>query len=117
MSDTLTQLRELLDTKNRQDLEAQEAMPHCEHSVLKLVPRIISKNGEVFSIQASASHYCRPRDNVGPYTHVEIGAGFGKALEPYESDEVLGYVPIEAAAAAIDENGGIASTRRTRRTS
>lgn len=36
-------------------------------------PRIFCSDGFSVSIQASYSHYCIPRNNVGPYTHFEIG--------------------------------------------
>ena len=29
-------------------------------------------DGSSISIQASAFHYCTPRDNTGPYTHFEV---------------------------------------------
>lgn len=30
-------------------------------------------DGTTISVQASSSHYCTPRNNVGPYSHVEVG--------------------------------------------
>ena len=41
--------------------------------------RYILHDGTILSIQASAGHYCAPRNNIGPYTaaevHVVLGIG------------------------------------------
>lgn len=55
------------------------------------------------SIQVSGTHYCTPRDNVGPWSTVEVGFPDRKIRElmPYAEDadgdpknEAYGYVPI-----------------------
>ena len=39
----------------------------------KVQPRIRCRDGFEMSVQASRDHYCVPRDDAGPYTHVEVG--------------------------------------------
>jgi len=71
---------------------------------------IETASGTVLSVQASDFHYCLPRDDVGPYTHVEVE-------HPDAPEEwvprcswkpVYAYVPIEVVAAEIDRLGGFA---------
>ena len=38
-----------------------------------VVDRIVCADGHTLSVQASETHYCTPRDNRGPWTHVEVG--------------------------------------------
>jgi len=47
------------------------SLPYCEF--LKVRPWIICADGFTFSVQASETHYCRPRTNRGPYSAVEVG--------------------------------------------
>jgi hypothetical protein len=44
-----------------------------ETPYIQIRPRIIFSDGFSVSIQASSCHYCVPRNNIGPYTHFEIG--------------------------------------------
>ncbi len=77
-------------------------------------PSIQCKDGTTLSVQASQSHYSTPRQDKGPYTHVEVG--FPSVTPPaswkpyadgdYPSD-VYGWVPLEAVAAFIESHGGI----------
>ena len=67
------------------------------------------------SVQASQTHYCIPRNDVGPYTHVELA--FPSAPEPlllgYAEDPnnltetVYGYVPAGLLKALIIKHGGV----------
>jgi len=58
--------------------------------------------GFTFSVQASSTHYCTPRENEGPWSTVEVGFPDRKIKElmPYVEDEdeptetVYAYVPI-----------------------
>lgn len=79
-------------------------------------PRIYCMDGTSFSIQTGEYNYCTPRDNIGPWTHVELGFPSKKfdCLTPYqdnsESDQestVFGFVPIELVRDMIDKCGGI----------
>lgn len=81
------------------------------------VPWVTCANGGRVSVQASAHTYCRPRNNEGPYTHVELGFPTGLegkqliieyAEDPENWEEtVYGYVPIEKVAVLILMNGGV----------
>ena len=39
----------------------------------KTLPMVRCHDGFCMSVQASRDHYCEPRDDQGPYTHVEVG--------------------------------------------
>lgn len=43
-----------------------------EQVVFKIRESIKCSNGLQLSVQASENHYCTPRNNEGPYTHVEV---------------------------------------------
>jgi hypothetical protein len=83
---------------------------------VRLLPRLTCKNGLTLSVQASYTHYCTPRQDRGPWTHVEVGFPSVKveALMPYAeredkpTDTVYGWVPIELVEQVIQENGGLA---------
>ena len=78
---------------------------------------LVLKSGWSASIQASQTHYCTPRGEHGPYTHVEIG--YPTMEEPlilsYAEDPndpigtVYGYVPVGILKAIIIKHGGIVS--------
>lgn len=92
-----------------------------------LNPKIKFNNGGSASIQASRTHYSEPRNNVGPYTSMEIGYpsegteipdsllkyeetsqhGKGEGFNPYDS--IYAYVPVSVVKEFIEANGGIAS--------
>lgn len=79
-----------------------------------LYPRIVCNNGVSFSVQASSFHYCIPRDNNGPYSHVEVGF-LERTEHPSEWQEyregkdgdIYAYIPIELVVDFIRQNGGI----------
>jgi hypothetical protein len=80
---------------------------------LQQVPRVVCKSGLHMSVQASEMHYCEPRDNHGPWTHVEIGypSQILPELAPYNEDgygDIYAYVPIELVEQIIEDNGGFA---------
>lgn len=73
------------------------------------VEQIICQDGTRFSVQASAYTYCHPRDNTGPWTHVEVMTITDGVL-PHNwthdaGDNLAGYVPIEAVAKEIWDRG------------
>ena len=81
--------------------------------------RAFFKSGFSVSIQASETNYSSPRDNIGPYTSVELG--FPSAPEPliagYADDPedptgtVYGWVPVGLVKAmAIKHNGLVEGT-------
>lgn len=84
------------------------------YAIRRPATRITCADGFNLSVQASATHYCTPRDNEGPYTHVEIGfpSDVEPELMPYvedaerPTDTVYAQVPIEVALAVINKHGG-----------
>lgn len=80
----------------------------------ELAPHVACKDGSTMSVQASETHYCAPRDNHGPYTHVEVWCcGTVAAWEDYGTGEdPYAQVPIEMVAAEIDRRGGFAEEKQ-----
>jgi hypothetical protein len=84
---------------------------------LRQVRPIVCADGLKFSAQASASHYCAPRNSQGPWETVEIGFPNRSVPEFMEyaeeadkpTDTVYGYVPVEIVEAVIEAHGGIVS--------
>jgi hypothetical protein len=84
----------------------------------KMYERIVCADGASVSIQAGEGTYCTPRNNIGPYTHIE--AGF-PSVEPPASwreyaddasdlcDTVYGYMPYECVNEFIEIHGGMVS--------
>jgi len=88
-------------------------------AVFCIMKRIQLPDGKSISVQASEHTYCLPRNNQGPYTHVEVGYPEGISLpeswEEYadchgDNDDdwrysaVFGYVPVELVRQVIEEN-------------
>lgn len=83
--------------------------PGYFHKLLALTLRCA--DGATLSVQASENHYSTPRDNVGPYTEVEVwcvtGAGPDGVTEfDYSEDGPSAYVPIEQVVQFVDNHGG-----------
>lgn len=87
----------------------------CRSEYVEKHPSIVCNDGFTVSVQASNFHYCTPRDNVGPYIHVELGypsaMPIPEIMEYCESPDkpletVYGYVPVELVQKLIDEHGG-----------
>jgi hypothetical protein len=74
-------------------------------------------DGFRMSVQASETHYCSPRDNIGPYTSVEVGypSLYDLHLIKYAEDPddptstVYGWVPEYVIRMVIDAHGGMVS--------
>lgn len=108
MADTAAQLTALLDPapRRRPDLRYSDMLDLCE--------RVRCADGFHMSVQTGRTHYCTPRDNDGPWTHVEVGFPSARAeqLMPYCEDPndptetVYACVPVELVVAVIDEHGG-----------
>ncbi len=83
----------------------------------RIVPQCVCADGFKLSVQASAAHYCSPRDNYGPYYKVEVGFPSEVVLEflphidggPNENptETVYGYVPLETVVEVIARHGGL----------
>lgn len=80
--------------------------------------QITCEDGTVLSVQASEYHYCSPRNDVGPYTHVEVGYPSSKPPQEWASCmdgsdfdidwdvSVYAWVPIELVEEYINDHGG-----------
>lgn len=78
------------------------------------VPMVTCGDGFRMSVQASANHYCSPREDKGPWETVEVG--FPSRIEPLLwkyaeepgawTETVYSYVPVQLVAAVIDVHGG-----------
>lgn len=86
-------------------------------------PAITIADKLTLSIQASEFHYCIPRDNNGPYSHVEVAiveGGMPKILKPFWEGMpggVCGYVPVERINYLIRKHGGVKCISRPHRSS
>lgn len=77
--------------------------------------RIVCKDGTTLSVQTGDGLYCEPRNNVGPYTQVEVG--FPSVTPPdswteYSETEdntsnIFGYIPVSLVEDYIASHGGI----------
>lgn len=80
-----------------------------------VIERATCFDGFSLSIQASRNHYCSPREDVGPWSAVEIGYPSKPcaALAEYAEDPddltetVYGWVPVEVVESVLAEHGGI----------
>ena len=74
-------------------------------------------DGFTMSVQASQTNYSNPRDDVGPYTEVEVGfpSAWDYHLSSYAenpdkpTETVYGYVPADKVIMCIDAHGGMVS--------
>lgn len=67
-------------------------------------------SGLELSIQASSGHYCSPKQDEGPWTHVEIGFPSRKLrtlAEWDQKDGIYAWVPVEKLNWVITKAGGI----------
>lgn len=92
----------------------------------KMYDRLVCKDGESVSVQASRYSYSTPRDNSGPYTHVE--AGFPSVNPPQSwmefcedsdrpTETVYGYMPIALVDEFVTAHGGLVDGEMPPRTS
>lgn len=79
-------------------------------------------DGTELSVQTGRAAYCSPRDDAGPWTHVEVGAwadieAFAKWLDPDVDPSlddsprhlrIYPYLPVEVLDAEIERRGGVA---------
>lgn len=85
------------------------------YNVYQICPRVECADGFVMSVQASHTHYCKPRESeLDYYLQFEVGFPSEKEdlLMDYVEDEdnptetVYGYVPFEVIDAVIKKHGG-----------
>lgn len=91
-----------------------------EHMLLegfRQVKPIRCADGLEMSVQASTTHYCSPRNGVGPWVTVEVGFPSERIEELMEYAEnpdeptktVYGWVPVEVVERIVEAHGGIIS--------
>ena len=85
----------------------------------RMLNRVVCRDGFSVSVQAGSAHYCTPRNDVGPYTHVEASyptepmpdlAQWCEALDGNPltvKRAVWGWVPLEVLAKELASRGGI----------
>lgn len=77
-------------------------------------PAIVCKDGLILSVQASRSHFCFPKRDFGPYTHVEVGYPSRRVDEliPWAEDPnnsgIYLKVPTRVVEQIIEDHGGFA---------
>jgi hypothetical protein len=78
-------------------------------------PQIMCRDGFTVSVQAGEYSYCQPRNNDGPYTHLELGFPNmpDELIQVYAedpdqpTDTVYPQVPLEVVLALIVKHGGL----------
>jgi hypothetical protein len=107
---TVEALQEILNPAGRQNDRGTD--------FLEIIPQIECSDGFTMSVQTGRTHYCKPRDNYGPWHSAEVGYPSARVEEfmPYidgkdsdPTDTVYGYVPMDVIAAVIDQHGGFTS--------
>lgn len=82
----------------------------------RVVEKIICEDGFFFSVQASATHYCSPReDDSFPYSTLEVAypSEVEVLIKEYAENRenlkgsVYGHVPLSLILKVIDKHGGI----------
>jgi hypothetical protein len=108
--DTVEQVVEALQAH----LNTAEVVGMSDRNFRMPVSAITCGDGTEFSIQASEFTYCRPRNNLGPWTHVEVMTLTEGAVPEYwtqdAGDQLAGYVPLEAVAKEIIKRAGLQLT-------
>ena len=78
-----------------------------------LAKQITCTDGTKLSVQASRTHYCKPREDTGPYSHVEVGFPsiappdtWSKYAEEWDkpTDTVYAGIPVELVEEFISEH-------------
>ncbi len=84
----------------------------------RALPRIVCTDGFDLSVQAGEYLYAMPRDDHGPWSHVEVGFP-SERPEPWDdwrryvedadfpTRTVYGHVPLELVEALIESHGGV----------
>jgi len=85
----------------------------CGCSFKRPVNAVVCNDGTSLSVQASSCHWCEPREDVGPYSQVEVWCirkGSESVAEvsefEYSEEEPSAYVPIENVVLFIANRGG-----------
>ena len=114
LAEILSRLREIKPTLE-QHVNPETPHPNMVFGEcsLKVIPPIKCKDGTIVTIYASDRHYCSPKDNSGPYTHVEVTIGgtdpgpLHKHWDYSDADPTYCFVPLSTLRDFIDRHGGI----------
>ena len=90
-------------------------LQHYRRGDLRMAPALRMKDGLFISVQATSRHYCTPREDFGPWTHVEVGFPNRELPEIMEyaensanpTETVYGWVPVEIVEKIINDAGGV----------
>lgn len=82
---------------------------------MRQVRAIRCADGLELSVQASSGHYCTPRQDLGPWTMVEVGFPSQRVEELMEyaedpdkpTETVYGWVPVEVVEKIVNDHGGV----------
>lgn len=89
-------------------LATEAVFTTCGLTYKQPVDLVKCADGTTLSVQASQWHYCTPREDKGPYTHVEVWQSSAPVTEfDYDEEEPSAYVPIEQVVRFIDNHGGM----------
>lgn len=80
------------------------------------VSHVTCGDGTVLSVQAGRYHYCEPRNNEGPWTHVEVTLISNNVPLRYfdvDDDGIAGGVPLRAVAHEVYSRGSIKLDKST----
>lgn len=75
----------------------------------RLAPLVRCKDGTTLSVQASADHCSEPRDDVGPYTQVEVyrlSCDVPEEWGVYTVYSAYCYVPVTLVYRLVRQHGG-----------
>lgn len=109
-STPITDPLQIVEEINRRFAEREE----WARGTLDHLPSLKASDGFTVSVQASEYHYCTPRNNAGPYSHVECG--FPKELPvawaewaetPDTTSTVFHYIPLIDVAREFARRGGL----------
>ena len=70
---------------------------------------IVCKDGFRMSVQASAGHYCSPKNDTGPYVSVEVYSDGSEPLLKADDGGISGWTPAKVVMDVIVKHGGIRS--------
>lgn len=75
----------------------------------RLAPVVRCTDGTTLSVQASVDHCCEPKDDVGPYSQVEVYKLSRKPPEEWDTYVLFGvycYVPVTLVYRFVRQHGG-----------
>ena len=100
---------------NKRFQQIEERFEARKKRRMNMYERIKCKDGFSMSIQAGSTHYSEPRNNTGPYTHVECGfpSEYEELIIAYAESRheptktVYGWVPVGIVTTVIAKHGGL----------